>query len=72
MSDFGEKVLALSMALRESGLYPGPSVHDFLRGRGVTADAIMARGGWMFILMDILMEEGKTIEELIDMIRDQR
>lgn len=72
MADVVEnKALALSTALRESGVYPGPAVHDFLRKKGFMPDNMLQRGGWMNILLDMVPDEYQTIGELVETIKAQ-
>ena len=65
------KGLELSKALRESGVYPGPTVFDFLRKKGFTPDNMLARGGWANILLDMVPDEYQTIGELVETIKAQ-
>lgn len=65
-----EKVVELETALRTSKLYPGPAIFKYLSKKGYTADDIMARKGFMFVLIDILSEEyDGSIEKLIEAIK---
>lgn len=60
--------MALSQAIHESGLST-ETVVTFLQKEGYTLDDVMARGGYMRILMDMVPGEYPTYDDLVKIIK---
>ena len=62
------KVFELEDALKTAGL-PEPKIFAFLGSLCITSDQIVAQGGWMNVLLNMVPDTYPTVEDLVEAIK---